>query len=233
MEYITFERIAVRRLVWTSTWFNILISVQVFFGLIYAYVTGAIPTRLTHFFIPFVWITVAVWVLWHTRPISPKHSFQLIAIVLAATYFLILLYLSGLLGQSTTHLEPLAGPNGMWVTEGQSLGWGPFVLYTNEWITLTVIPYQVIGLFALSYLVYDALLDLARSTIGGIIGIAACPACVGPLLAPLLASGAGGSSLVLILGVYGYEIATILFITAVTVLYHRYAFVKFYQNLRA
>ncbi len=233
MRKIITDDTSIKQLGWAGTWLNILFGIQLLSGLIYAYFTGAIGNRPTHFFIPFIWITVAVWVLWHTRPVSTQRSFQFIAAAVAAMYFLVLLYLSGLIGQGTSHLEPLVSSYGIGMVEGQSLGWGPILLYTGEWLTVYVIPYQAIGLFALSYLVYNALLGFARSTVGGIIGVAACPACVGPLLAPLLASGAGGSSLVLVLGIYGYEIATILFILSIAVLYHRHALAAIYPKLRS
>lgn len=76
------------------------------------------------------------------------------------------------------------------------------------------------------------MLDFSQSAVGGIIGIAACPACVGPLFAPLLAGGIGGSSTMRFLGVYGYEIATILFLVAVGILYHRKQLTRLSHQLR-
>lgn len=189
-------------------------------------------SRLTYFFIPFIWTTVSIWVIWHTRPAQARRLFQILAAVISFAYLLILLYLTGILGPSVQHLSQLTGPHGVGLTWGRSLGWSPVLIYTGEWITLTLVPYQTIGLIALSYLVYDALLDFARSAIGGIVGIAACPACVGPLFAPLLLGGSSGSSLVLLLGVYGYEIATVLFIIAVGILYYRRWVSKLFLHLR-
>ncbi|WP_425498471.1 DUF7546 family protein [Natrinema soli] len=227
----TFESNSLRRLLLTATWFNTLFAIQIIGGLIYAYVTGDIGVRITHFLIPFIWTTVSVWVIWHTHPVSVRPFVQFLAAISSITYLLLLLYLSGLIGPGTSHLGQLTGTNGIGMTWGRSLGWSPVFLYTGDFITLTVIPYQLAGLLAMSYLVYDALLDLARSAIGGVLGIAACPACVGPLFAPLLTSGVSGSSTVLLLGVYGYETATVLFIAAVGILYHRHKLSDLYRRL--
>ncbi len=221
-----------RRLLTRGTRFNLLFAIQLFAGLAFAYRTGDMGSRLTYFFIPFIWTTVSIWVIWHTRPAQARRLFQILAAVISFAYLLILLYLTGILGPSVQHLSQLTGPHGVGLTWGRSLGWSPVLIYTGEWITLTLVPYQTIGLIALSYLVYDALLDFARSAIGGIVGIAACPACVGPLFAPLLLGGSSGSSLVLLLGVYGYEIATVLFIIAVGILYYRRWVSKLFLHLR-
>lgn len=217
----TLESATARQLLRRSTWFNLLLAGQLFAGLAYAIATGDVGSRYTHFVIPFVWIAVSVWVLWQTRPAPTRPRVRVLAGGVAALYLLVLLYLSGILVSSTPSLQRLVGANDVAITWGRSLGWSPVLVYAGERIAVTLVPYQTIGLLALSYLVYDALLDLARSTIGGVIGIAACPACVGPMFAPLLAGGVGGSSLVLLLGMYGYEIATVLFVVAVGILYHR------------
>lgn len=209
-----------------------MLAAQLVVGLAYAHVTGDIGNRFTHFVLPFVWFTVSAWVIWHTRPTPTRRLFHIGAALVAVVYLLVLFYLSGMLEPSTSHLGQLTGSNGVGMTWGRSLGWSPVLLYTGELITVTVVPYQAVGLFALSYLVYDALLGLSQSAIGGIVGIAACPACVGPLFAPLLAGGIGGSSTMILLGVYGYEIATILFVVAVGILYHRTRFTRPYHRLR-
>jgi len=223
---------ALERFVVASTWLNLLFAVQVIAGLSFAYATGETGHRITLFLIPFIWSTASVWVVWHTQPTPAQRRFRIFAAVVVAAYLLVLFYLSGLLQSSTPLMEQITGPNGIGITWGRSLGWSPVLMYTGEWIALTIVPYQAIGLAALAYLVYDALLELARSTIGGVIGAAACPACVGPVLAPLLAGGASGSSLVLAVGRYGYEIATVLFLVAITILYHRRRLHRLYASVR-
>lgn len=215
------ERDAVRRLLRSSTRFNLLFAGQVIVGLAYASVTGDVGARLSHFFIPFIWITVSVWALWHTNPVPTRRRVRFLAALVAVGYLLLLFYLSGLLEPGASDLGRLAGASGVGATWSRPLGWSPVLLYAGEFVTVTLVPYQAVGLVALSYLVYEALLDFARSAIGGVVGIAACPACVGPLFAPLLAGGVGGPATALLFGVYGYEVATILFVTAVGVLYHR------------
>lgn len=231
MTQLTFDRDPLKRFLLSATWFNILFAIQVIGGLIYAYATGDIGVRITHFLIPFIWITVSVWVIWHTQPASVRPVVRFLAATTSITYLLLLLYLSGLIGPSTSHLGQITGTNGIGITWGRSLGWSPVLLYTGDFVALTVIPYQLAGLLAMSYLVYDALLDLTRLAMGGILGIAACPVCIGPLFAPLLTSGVSGSSTVLLLDVYGYETATVLFIAAVGILYHRHNLLDLYRSL--
>lgn len=232
MTQTTLEGGPVRELLRSSTWLNLILAVQLVVGLVYSYATGDIGSRFTHFVIPFIWFTVSAWVIWHTRPTPTRRLFHISSALVAVVYLLFVFYLSGLLGPSTSHLGPLTGSYGVGMTWGRPLGWSPVLLYTGDLIMVTIIPYQAVGLFALSYLVYDALLDLSQSAIGGIVGIAACPACVGPLFAPLLAGGIGGSSTMILLGVYGYEIATILFVVAVGILYHRKRLTRLYHQLR-
>ncbi len=226
------DRDSTRQVLLSGIAFNLLFAIQVIGGLAFVYITGEVGNRITHFFIPFIWITISMWVIWHTRPTSPRCLSQILAATGSLIYLLILLYLSGLIGLSTPHLEPLTGPSGFGLIWGRTLGWSPSLLYTGDWLTVMIIPYQAIGLIALSYLLYDALLDFARSAIGGIIGIAACPVCVGPLFASMLASGVSGSSLVLFFGRYGYEINTVLFVFAVGVLYYRNEIYIAYQNIK-
>jgi hypothetical protein len=216
----------------SSTWLNILLAMQLVAGLVYAYITGDMGSRWTHFVLPFIWFTASVWVIWHTRPETTRRVYRLGAALVVALYLIVMFYFSGLLGPSTSHFGQLTGPSGFGMTWGRSLGWSPVFVYTGDLITVSLIPYQAVGLFALAYLVYDALLDLSQSAIGGIVGIVACPACVSPLFAVLLAGGLSGSSTMLLLGAYGYEIATVLFLVAVGILYHRQVLTRQYHQFR-
>ncbi|NUB93533.1 hypothetical protein HT576_21320 [Haloterrigena sp. SYSU A121-1] len=64
----------------------------------------------------------------------------------------------------------LIGSNAIGVTRGRSLGWGPVLVYAGDRLALTLVPYQTLGSVALAHLVYDALLELARSAVGGVSG---------------------------------------------------------------
>jgi hypothetical protein len=204
----------------SSTWLNLILAIQLVVGIAYTYVTGDTVGRWTHFIIPFIWFTASGWVLWHTRPTSASWTYRVGAGLVVTMYFLIMLYFSGLVGPSTSHLGQLTGATDYGVTWGRSLGWSPVLLYTGNIITATIIPYQAVGLFAMAYLVYDALLSLSQSAVGGVIGIAACPACVSPI-ALALAGGMGGTTTTILLGTYGYEFATVLFLLGLAILYHR------------
>ncbi|QFU84333.1 DUF7546 family protein [Natronorubrum aibiense] len=220
------------RFVAASTRLNLLFAIQVIAGLAFAYATGEAGQRITHFLLPFIWSTASVWVVWHTRPDSPRPRVRILAAAVAAAYLLVLFYLSGLLQSSSPSIGQLIGSNAIGVTWGRSLGWSPVLVYVGDWVALTLVPYQTLGLVALAYLVYDALLEVARSAIGGVIGFAACPACVGPMFAPLLAGGASSSSVVLVAGRWGYEIATVLFLVSISILYHRRHLQRLYATVR-
>lgn len=71
----------------------------------------------------------------------------------------------------------------------------------------------------MTYLIYAAILDLSRSATAGIIGLAPCPGCAAPVLTSLLAGAAGISSAFVLLIEYTYEIATVLFVGGVGLLY--------------
>lgn len=204
----------------SSTWLNLILAIQLAVGIAYTYVTGDTVDRWTHFIIPFIWFTASGWVLWHTRPTTASWMYRVGAGLVVTMYFLIMLYFSGLVGPSTSHLGQLTGATDYGLTWGRSLGWSPVLLYTGNIITATIIPYQAVGLFAMAYLVYDALLSLSQSAVGGVMGIAACPACVSPI-ALALAGGVGGTTTTILLGTYGYEFATVLFLLGLAILYHR------------
>ena len=204
----------------SSTWLNLILAIQLVVGITYVYVTGDTVGRWTHFVIPFIWFTASGWVLWHTRPPTTSWIYRVGAGLFVAIYFLIMLYFSGLVGPSTSHLGQLTGATDYGLTWGRSLGWSPVLLYTGNIITATIIPYQAVGLFAMAYLVYDAVLSFSQSAVGGVIGIVACPACVSPIVLALV-GGVGGTTTTILFGTYGYEFATVLFLLGLAILYHR------------
>lgn len=232
MSQATLETDRISRVLKSSTWLNLLLAAQLIAGLVYAYFTGDMGSRWTHFVLPFIWFTASVWVIWHTRPVTKRRVYRIGAALVVALYLIVMFYFSGLLGPSTSHFGQLTGPSGFGITWGRSLGWSPVFVYTGNLITVSLIPYHAVGLFALAYLVYDALLDFSQSAVGGIVGIVACPACVSPLFAVLLAGGLSGSSTMLLLGAYGYEIATVLFLMTIGILYHRQALTREYHQFR-
>lgn len=203
------------------TVFNLLFAAQLVAAVVYAVVFEVPVSSFRCFLIPFVWITISVMAVWYTKPASSDTKYTLLGVTISAGYFLLVLYLSGMVGPQTTSVESVTGSSGTGVEWWASLGWGPIVMYSGEWVSAAFIPYQLVGYLALAYLLYAAVLDITKSAAAGIIGLAPCPGCAAPLLTPLLAGVAGTSSAFALLLAYTYEISTIFFVGAVTLLYWR------------
>lgn len=203
------------------TVFNLLFTVQLIAAIVYGIVFEVPVSSFRRFLIPFVWITISIMAVWYIKPASQNLKYTLLGATISAGYFLLILYLAGMIGHPTTSLDPVTGSSGIGVEWQRSLGWGPVVLYSGKWFAATLIPYQLVGYLALAYLIYAAVLDITKSAAAGIIGLVPCPGCAAPLLAPLLAGAAGTSSAFVLLLAYTYEIATVFFVGAVALLYWR------------
>lgn len=205
---------------YTLTVANLFISLQLVVTVAYTVLTGVTVPGFQYVIIPFIWINVAVWAIVRTTPAGREVKHTAVAFGIATVYFLVILYLSGLLRPATASLEQITGAAGFGVT-WRSIGWGPTLLYSGEWVSLVLIPYQVIGYLALSYLLYVTILDITNSALGGIVGLVPCPGCAAPLFTSLIAGIAGTSSAFVLLITYQYELATMLFVIAIALLSRR------------
>lgn len=202
------------------TVFNLLFAAQLVAAVVYGAVFEVPVSSFRRFLIPFIWVAIGVMAVWYTKPASAEMRYRFLGATISASYFVLVLYLSGMIGPSTA-VESTTGSAGVGVEWWASLGWGPIVVYSGEWISAALIPYQLVGYLALAYLIYAAVLDITKSAAAGVLGLIPCPGCAAPLFAPLLAGAAGASSAFALLLVYTYEIATIFFIGAVALLYWR------------
>ena len=203
--------------------FNGLVAAQVLLALVYGVVFDVTPTRLTTFLLPFVWIAVSILaVTWVDVP-NRERRHRLLAGTIAGTYLLVFLSLSGTIGTGTAadQFELVTGAFGVGVETDRTLGWSPIVYYAGEFVGMRIFPYQLIGYATLSYLIYVAVLDNIRSASAGIVGVALCPACALAAVSPLIASLAGTASAFALFFQYNYEIATVIFVGAVGLLYWR------------
>lgn len=205
---------------YTFTLINLLLAVQLLAALVYGVTFDVRISTLRELLIPFVWIDVGVWAILSTKPAIRDTSHTVLGLVIAAGYFLLLLYLAGSIGATTPQILSQTAPSRIGV-DWRPLGWGPAVLYAGNRISMVLVPYQVIGYLALSYLIYAAVLDLTRSIGAGLIGLTPCPACAAPLITSVFAGAAGTSSAITLLSAYTYEIATVLFVGSVALLYWR------------
>jgi len=201
--------------------FNALVAVQVVAAFVYGLVFDVSPVRVTTFLLPFVWIAVSVLALWWTDPAEREPRLRLLAGAIAGGYLLVFLYLSGTIGLAPDQFDAVTGALGVGVETERTLGWGPVVFYSGEVFGARIHPYQLVGYLTLSYLVYAAVLDSVRSASAGMVGVALCPACALAAVSPLFASLAGTVSAVALFFQYNYEIATVIFVGAVGLLYWR------------
>ncbi len=183
---------------------------------IYFLLSSSQPTDLRYLAYPFIWINTSVWVVYKTEHISSENKYiTVLVLFISIFYFLVLLYIPGLIGFSTQKS-----------TEGLYLsivtpGWGPIISYTGNLIQFTIIPFQVIGYLSISYLIYISLLNTTKSSIvGGLLGLFTCVGCVTPIFASLLGFLGGGlTSLTTSAYSFSYDIGTIIFLITIWLLY--------------
>jgi hypothetical protein len=175
------------------------------------------PTVLRYTLYPFVWINVALLAAFHVDVPDTTRRRSLLAAAVASLYFLVLLYLTGLIGVPSDDLLALAGTVDI---QPGSPGMERLHLVTDA-VHVSIIPYRTIGFLVLAYLVYVTLLDLTGSLVAGALGLFSCVGCAFPILVSLSA-GLFGSTAVAT-AVYGaqFDISTVVFVLAVGLLYWR------------
>ena len=212
------DRIAVE--LRTLTLLNILVAIQLGAALLYGRYYDVFVSSLTRYLLPFIWITSGLWAIVNATPKPRDRVHRIVGGVVGGSYFLVLLFISGLAGPVTPQLHSASA--GTWdVTLRVALGWGPVISYTGDYLYLTIVPFQVIGYGALAYIFYVAVLDVTNAAVGGIVGLIPCPGCAAPLLTPVLAGALGTSPGIVLLVSFAYEIATVFFLGALALLYWR------------
>ncbi|MFW5935480.1 MAG: DUF7546 family protein [Halolamina sp.] len=167
------------------------LGVQSALALVYLRVTDAGLTAPTMLAVPFVWVTVAIVAVRHADRPAVGRTSRRIAGGVGAAYALGLAWLTG-------SVAPAMNPG----TSADLLllppGWGPLLRYSGSEIALTLIPYRVVGIVALGYLVSLAIRDVVdeglSAGVGGLVALGSCASCALPLVAS--AAGAlGGAGL--------------------------------------
>ncbi|MCL9813077.1 DUF7546 family protein [Natranaeroarchaeum aerophilus] len=151
--------------------------------LAYVRATGATDVPAWQYAYPLIWINltlIAVAVAWRR---SPPLSGSLAAI--AGTYFLVLAWIGGIVS--------LGGSGGGLTVHTLPPGWGPMIAYESSLLTLSLVPFRVVGYLGLTYLVYVALgRSLGAGTVG-LVGLLSCVTCTGSVLALVVGALGGGS----------------------------------------
>ncbi len=204
-------------------WLAAVVAAELLLLVGYFGATGARPTSVRYALYPFVWMNVGVWAVLHVASPPAARPLRLAAGGLAVAYFLLLAYVSGLLG---VELGSAAGHAHGHVVGFQftpsAPGWGPRIGYAGETFHLAFVPYRVVGYLSLSYLLYAALLDARASPLPGVLGLAACIGCAFPLVSPLFGGLAGGAAaLTGVAATYSVDLSTAAFLAGVGLLYWR------------
>lgn len=186
----------------------------------YFLATPARITDLRYVVYPLVWINVGLWAMVRTPLPRGSGRAKLIAGALSIGYFVLLAWLSGLIGVHTHEYLPrglyLVGDGAM-----GSIGWGPRIAFVADAFYLYFIPYKVIGFLSLAYLVYTTLLEATDAALSGAIGVFTCVSCAFPVFSSLAAGLLGPSAFIAAVYEVSVDLSTFVFVIAVALLYWR------------
>lgn len=167
----------------------------------------AAPTTLA---VPFVWITAAVVAVRHAERPAVGRTGRWVAAGVGAGYAFGLAWLTGAVGPSmgvATGVDLLVLPP----------GWGPALRYGGGALALTLVPYRVVGILALGYLVALSARTVVGeglpAGVGGLVALGSCASCAFPLVASV-AGALGGVGLGLGVGGGPYLFGTAAYLLA-------------------
>ena len=200
----------------TLAWLGLVVTTEFLVVVGYVLLFDVLVRDWTLFLVPFVWLNVAGWAVYHTSPARASASKRRVAAAIAGGYFLLLAYFGGVVAPGSP-----ANAGALSVSLfGLPPGWSPSIIYTGQLLHLVVLPYKVLGYVALAYLVYATVLDAAGAVVGGFVGIFSCISCSFPLVAGLLTGiVGGGSALATATAQSSYLISTVVFVVTVGLLY--------------
>ncbi|MFB6255003.1 MAG: ABC transporter ATP-binding protein [Halobacteriaceae archaeon] len=192
---------------------GIIINTEIILILVYLLVVDVTPTAIRFYAYPFIWINVSLWAL--TRVSVPDISqFRgIIAGGIAIIYFFILGAVGGLYS---------LGGNGLGlriVLFDIPPGWGPALLYSGTWITVSLLPFKLIGYATLAFLVFVTIGNTPRSALSGVIGFFSCISCTWPVVAMVITSLFGSASIIASVAMdQTYALSTSIFVIAILLL---------------
>lgn len=151
--------------------------------LAYVRTTGAADVSAGRYAYPLVWINltlVAGLMAWRRSP--PPSG---VPAVIAGVYFLMLAWIGGLVS--------FGGAGSGLTVHTLPPGWGPMVAYEGSILTLSLVPFRVVGYLGLAYLVYVALGRSLGAGAVGLFGLLSCVTCTGSMIAVVVGALGGGS----------------------------------------
>jgi len=182
--------------------------------LFYFAVASSVPADPVVLAYPFVWINASVWAVSKVDLPDASGRQRVFALGVGLAYFLLL---GGVGGLFMFHGADL-GARVSWL----SPGWGPAFVYSGANLTVSLLPFKVIGYATLSYLVAATVLDAAKTGVAGLLGLFACVSCTWPVAATVL-TGAFGSASALAAAAQSepYALSTVVFASSVALLVWR------------
>jgi hypothetical protein len=202
----------------TLLWGAAVLNAELLVLVLYFLLSNHTGGDLRYLLYPFVWMNVALYAVVKTNPLAGSDRDRYFALAVAAGYFLVLGYFGGLFGPAHDMPGMSSGVRIAWLPPG----WGPALLYSNDVVRLSLLPFKVVGYLALAYLVYATVLDAAGSAISGLLGLLSCVSCTWPVVASLITGVAGaGSGLATTVASGSYDISTVVFVVTVALLYWR------------
>ncbi|UWG48237.1 putative membrane protein [Halanaeroarchaeum sp. HSR-CO] len=170
--------------------------------------------QLRYVVYPFVWINTGLLAVSaiETTPQNWRH--RAVGMTVAVGYYLVLMYAAGNLGGTPAGTD--------WSLRVSMLmpGWGPSIVAAGPTLRVSMVPFEVIGYAALSYLLYANVLRISRGLLAGALGLVTCVGCTVPILAPLIGLlGGPASGLTSTAYQYSYDVGTLLFVLTVGILY--------------
>ncbi|GGL66922.1 DUF7546 family protein [Halocalculus aciditolerans] len=165
---------------------------------------------------PFVWTTAGAVAVTRAWPVSGGRRRRLLAGGLAVVYLGVLLVANGVV--ATTAAPPSLTVS--WLPPG----WGPAVLATTSGLRVAIIPFKLVGVLSLTYLVYARLVDAAALAASALVGLFSCVSCTYPLVTALLGGGLGGGLLgAMSQSPYAYDASTVVFLVTLVLLDRSFA----------
>lgn len=179
--------------------------------LVYVSVTSTIITEPRYVIYPFIWINIGLLAVSRTELSERNRRIQALALGATGLYLLVLLYLGGVVRFG--FLTPL-GTGTEFRISWAPPGWGPTVVFRNQWLQTVVVPFKVAGYLSFAYLFYARLLDATKGVLSGVFGLVSCVGCTFSILMPLFGASAFGAVTQL-----SWDLSTVVFLLTVGLLY--------------
>ncbi len=201
----------------TLAWLGLVVTTEFLLVVGYVVLFGITVRDWTLFAIPFVWLNIGGWAVLKTTPAPTATRKRRIAVALGAGYFLVLAYFGGLIAFESSLVTGVSVN-----LFGLPPGWSPAFVYNGDLLTVVLLPYKVVGYFALAYLVYATALDASNALAGGLVGIFSCVSCSFPIIAGVVTGIAGGGgALAVAASQWTYILSTLVFVVTVGLLFWR------------